>query len=82
MLSTYVAACRILGIKLNTGLNSLSQPSDSYIIPARGALSGGVRRLADGQTVVENQASVLTRLRTTIAGRMPATEFSSVALSF
>ena len=55
---------------------------DSYILPARGALSAGVRRLANGQTVVENQASVLTRLRTTIAGRMPATEFSSVALSF
>ena len=55
---------------------------DSYILPARGALSAGVRRLANGQTVVENQASVLTRLRTTISGRMPATEFSSVALSF
>tara|TARA_B100000029_G_C17510611_1_gene936103 strand:- start:359 stop:1375 length:1017 start_codon:yes stop_codon:yes gene_type:complete len=55
---------------------------DSYTLPAKGALSAGVRRLADGQTVVENQASVLTRLRTTISGRMPATEFSSVALSF
>ena len=63
-------------------VSSVTSLYDNHFTPAKGALTSGVRRLANGQTVVENQAAVLDRLKGTMAGRMPATEYSSLSISF
>ena len=73
-----------------TNLTSIAQGNISAVTghfdkiksPARGAYGEGVRRLANGQTVVENQASAIARLKETMTGRMPATEYSSLSISF
>jgi len=73
-----------------TNLTSIAQGNISAVTghldkiksPAKGAYGEGVRRLANGQTVVENQASALARLKETMTGRMPATEYSSLSISF
>ena len=73
-----------------TNLTSITQGNisavtghlDNIISPAKGAYGEGVRRLANGQTVVENQVSAITRLKETMAGRMPATEYSNLSISF
>ena len=73
-----------------TNLTSIAQGNISAVTghldkiksPAKGAYGEGVRRLANGQTVVENQASAIARLKETMTGRMPATEYSSLSISF
>ena len=73
-----------------TNLTSIAQSNISAVTghfdkiksPARGAYGEGVRRLANGQTVIENQASAIARLKETMTGRMPATEYSSLSISF
>jgi len=72
-----------------TNLTSIAQGNISAVTghldkiksPARGAYGEGLRRLPSGETVIENQASAITRLQKTMAGRMPVTENSKSTVS-
>jgi hypothetical protein len=63
-------------------VSAVSSHLDKLKSPAKGAYGDGVRRLASGETVVENQASAIARLKETMTGRMPVTEYSNLSISF
>ena len=63
-------------------VSAVSSHLDKLKSPARGAYGDGVRRLASGETVVENQTSAIARLKETMTGRMPVTEYSNLSISF